>query len=110
MLSKMVSERSESDSEQGNTTITNEHQGQLMKSVKIEFSSDGIVIMHAGFKVLQGNRVLVEDSLSGKISDVFVRQKYVLTALYLFSLRKGISPLKCEGHYPELSVLALLIR
>lgn len=44
-----------------------------MKSVKIEFSSDGIVIMHAGFKVLQGNRVLVEDSLSGKISDVFVR-------------------------------------
>lgn len=44
-----------------------------MKSVKIEFSSDGIVIMHAGFKVLQGDRVLVEDSLSGKFSDVFVR-------------------------------------
>ncbi len=44
-----------------------------MKRVKIEFSSGGIVINHAGFKVLQGDRVLVEDSLSGKFSDVFVR-------------------------------------
>lgn len=47
--------------------------GKIMKRVKVEFSSDGTVINHAAFQVLQGERVLIEDSLSGKISDVFVR-------------------------------------
>lgn len=47
--------------------------GQIMRRVKVEFSSDGTVINHAAFQILQGDRVLVKDSLSGKISDVFVR-------------------------------------
>lgn len=46
--------------------------GSIMKHVKVEFSSDSTVINHAAFQVLQGDRVLVEDSLSGKISDVFI--------------------------------------
>ncbi|MFR1962889.1 hypothetical protein [Enterobacter hormaechei] len=44
-----------------------------MKRVKIEFSSSGIVLNNVEFQVLQGDSVLVEDSLSGKISNVFIR-------------------------------------
>lgn len=61
MLSKMVSDRV------GKRFLNREIpqlpmsiKGQLMKRVKIEFSSGGIVIKHTGFKVLQGDRVLVE--------------------------------------------------
>lgn len=44
-----------------------------MKRVKVEFSSSGIVLNNVEFQVLQGDSVLVEDSLSGKISNVFIR-------------------------------------
>lgn len=76
--------------------------GQIMKRVKIEFSSDGIVIKHAGFKVLQGDRVLAEDFLSGKISDAFVRH-------YDVSVDDGpVSVRFTEGGIPGLNVTATL--
>lgn len=44
-----------------------------MNRVRVEFSSSGIVLKDAVLQVLQGDRVLVEDSLCGKISDAFIR-------------------------------------
>ncbi|ELC6410532.1 MULTISPECIES: hypothetical protein [Enterobacteriaceae] len=103
MLSKMVSERvGKRFQNREIPQLPMSIKGQLMKSVKIEFSSDGIVIMHAGFKVLQGNRVLVEDSLSGKISDVFVRH---------YEVRADDGPVSIQfakGDIPGLNVKATL--
>ena len=74
MLSNTVSERVRKRFKDGEIPqLPTKIKGKIMKRVKVEFSSDGIVIEHAAFQVLQGERVLIEDSLSGKISDVFVR-------------------------------------
>ncbi|HCU0190960.1 TPA: hypothetical protein OUE07_004278 [Citrobacter koseri] len=73
-----------------------------MKRVKVEFSSSGIVLNNAEFQVLQGDRVLVEGSLSGKISDVFIRN-------YDVSANGG--PVWCrftKGDIPGLNVIATL--
>ena len=44
-----------------------------MKRLKVELSSCGVVLNGTVFRVLQGERLLVEDCLSGKITDVFTR-------------------------------------
>lgn len=76
--------------------------GPIMKRVKVEFSSEGIVIKHAVFQVLQGDRVMVEDSLSGKISDVFIRN---------YDVSANDSPVSVRftnGDVPGLNVTAAL--
>ncbi len=73
-----------------------------MKRVKVEFSSGGIVLNNAEFQVLKGDRVLIEDSLSGKISDVFIRN-------YDVSADGGhVSCRFTKGDIPGLNVTATL--
>lgn len=73
-----------------------------MKRVKVEFSSSGIVLKNTEFQVLQGDRVLVEDSLSGKISDVFIRHYDVIADGGPVSVRFT------KGDIPGLNVKAAL--
>lgn len=76
--------------------------GEQMNRVKIELSSSGIVLNNVEFQVLQGDRVLVEDSLSGKISDVFIRH-------YDVSADGGpVSVRFTKGDIPGLNVKAAL--
>lgn len=73
-----------------------------MKRVKVKFSSSGIVLNNAEFQVLQDDRVLVEDSLSGKISDVFIRN---------YDVSADGCPVSCrftKGDIPGLNVTATL--
>lgn len=44
-----------------------------MKQLKVEFSSSGIILRNVAFQVWQGDRVLVEDALSGKLTNTFAR-------------------------------------
>ncbi|EBH3052656.1 hypothetical protein AA800_21210 [Salmonella enterica subsp. enterica serovar Paratyphi B] len=103
MLSKMVSDRvGKRFQNREIPQLPMSIKGQLMKRVKIEFSSGGIVIKHTGFKVLQGDRVLVEDFLSGKISDVFVRHYQVCAD------HSPVSIQFTKGDVPGLNVKATL--
>ncbi|EAR4677123.1 hypothetical protein DRY97_05665 [Salmonella enterica subsp. arizonae] len=73
-----------------------------MKRVKVKFSSSGLVLNNAEFQVLQDDRVLVEDSLSGKISDVFIRN---------YDVSADGGPVSCrftKGDIPGLNVTATL--
>ncbi len=103
MLSKAVSERIRKRFQNREPLqLPTYIKGRIMKRVKVEFSSDGIVVERAEFQVLQGNRVLVEGSLSGKISDVFIRN-------YDVSANGG--PVWCrftKGDIPGLNVTATL--
>lgn len=76
--------------------------GQIMKRVKVEFSSNSIILKNTEFQVLQGDRVLVEDSLSGKISDVFIRHYDVIADGGPVSVRFT------KGDIPGLNVKAAL--
>ncbi|MCS2146888.1 hypothetical protein [Scandinavium manionii] len=103
MLSKWVSDRARKRFQYREIPkLPTNIKGQVMKRVKVEFSSDGIVIKHTSFQVVQGDRVLVEDSISGKISDVFVRN-------YDVNADGGpVSVLFAKGGIPGLNVNATL--
>lgn len=44
-----------------------------MKKLEVKFSADGLKTQNLAFTVMQAGRVLVEDTLSGKISAEFTR-------------------------------------
>lgn len=44
-----------------------------MKKLEVKFSADGLKTQNLAFRVMQAGRVLVEDTLSGKISAEFRR-------------------------------------
>lgn len=73
-----------------------------MKRLKVELSSCGVVLNNTVFRVLQGERLIIEDRLSGKITDVFTRQ---------YDVNAGTGELSVHlpaGNIPGLNVKATL--
>ena len=44
-----------------------------MKNLEVKFSSDGLMVQNVSFVVMQSGKVVVQDTVSGKISAQFRR-------------------------------------
>ncbi len=74
-----------------------------MSQIQVTISSAHVVLSNKEFTVTDGNKVLLRDTISGKLSSKFIRQYQVETPTGVLSAQFT------DGDMPELTISASLI-